>query len=372
MMKVLHIESGRHLYGGAKQVLHIMEGLSRRGVDNLLACPRGAEIAAPARQHGEVVEMRMAGDADAGMALRVFRLVARHRPDIVHVHSRRGADLWGGIGARLARVPVVLSRRVDNREPRWLAGLKYPLYDHVIAISEGIRDVLSDAGLPPARLSCVRSAVDARPFLHDYDKAAYRAAHGLAADTPMVGMVAQLIRRKGHRHLIGALNTVLAAHPRLQVQIFGRGPLEAEIRQWIEAQGLTNSVHLMGFVDDLPARLGCLDVVVHPADMEGLGVSLLQAAAAGVPLLACRSGGIPEVVRHEHNGLLVDAGDVSALSAGLIRLLGDAGLRERLGRAGRELMVREFSIEAMCEGNFAVYRQLLTPDGHALPSSLPA
>lgn len=358
-MKVLHVEAGRHLYGGAKQVLYIVEGLARRGVENLLACPTGAHIACAASAHARVFEMPMKGDVDIGLAFRLRRLIATARPDLVHIHSRRGADLWGGLAARLAGVPCVLSRRVDNPEARWVVAAKYRLYDHVITISDGIRDVLLAEGLAPDRVSCVRSAVDPAPYLIDYDKAGYRAQLGLPADTLLVGIVAQLIARKGHRHLLAALKDVLPHHPHLQVLVFGRGPLEAELRQAIVDQGLAGTLRLMGFVDNLPDILGCLDLLAHPADMEGLGVSLLQASAARVPIIASRAGGMPEAVRDGENGLLIPPGDVPALAAAMNRLLGDAALRARMGEAGRALVLREFSTEAMCDGNLTIYRKVL-------------
>lgn len=358
-MKVLHVEAGRHLYGGARQVLYIMEGLARRGVTNLLACPPGAHIATPAHACARVFELPMKGDVDPGLAWRLKRLIRAERPDVVHLHSRRGADLWGGLAARMAGVPCVLSRRVDNPEARWLVALKYRLYDHVITISEGIRQVLLAEGLAPSRVSTVRSAVDATPYLRDCDKPAFRASLGLPADAPVAGMVAQLIPRKGHRYLLAALQDVLPRHPALQVLVFGRGPLESELRQAIADQGLAGKVRLMGFVDNLPEILGCLDLLVHPADMEGLGVSLLQASAARVPIIATRAGGMPEAVRDEVNGLLIGPGDVAGLAAAMNRLLDDAALRTRMGEAGRALVLDEFSVEAMCEGNLAIYRKVL-------------
>ncbi|MBS0552218.1 MAG: glycosyltransferase, partial [Proteobacteria bacterium] len=177
------------------------------------------------------------------------------------------------------------------------------------------------------------------------------------------GMVAQLIPRKGHRYLLVALKDVLPHHPALQVLVFGRGPLEAELRQAIADQGLAGNVRLMGFVDDLPEILGCLDLLVHPADMEGLGVSLLQASAARVPIIASRAGGMPEAVREGVNGLLIEPGDVAALAAAMNRLLDDSTLRTCMGEAGRKLVLDEFSVDAMCEGNLAIYRRLLQAHG---------
>ena len=115
----------------------------------------------------------------------------------------------------------------------------------------------------------------------------------------------------------------------------------------------------MGFADDLPAQLGCLDLLVHPADMEGLGVSLLQASAARVPIIASRAGGMPEAVVDGENGLLISVGDVAGLAAAMNRLLGDAGLRKQMGDSGWTMVMHDFSVDTLCEGNLAIYKKVL-------------
>lgn len=358
-MKVLHVESGRHLYGGARQVAYILEGLAARGVDNLLACPSSSAIAEAAAPFARVVAMPMGGDGDVALAWRLARLIRAHRPDLAHLHSRRGADIWGGIAARLTNTPCILSRRVDNPEHRAVVALKYRLYDHVITISEGIRQVLLNEGVAPGKVSCVRSAVEADPYLVPVDGAAFRQEFGLPAEALVVGMVAQLIPRKGHRYLLAALPDLLRAFPALHVLIFGQGPLAGELRAACAAPPLAGRVHLAGFRHDLPRWLGGLDLLVHPADMEGLGVSLLQAGAAAVPIIASRAGGLPEAVEDGVTGVLIPPGDIPALGAAMARLLADGDLRRRMGAAGRARILAEFSVDAMVAGNLAVYRKVL-------------
>ena len=358
-MKILHVEAGKHLYGGARQVVYIVEGLAARGVANLLACPAGSEMSRQQPAGVRVLPMKMGGDGDLGLAFRLARLIRAERPDLVHLHSRRGADTWGGLAARLAGVPCVLSRRVDNPESPLAVALKYRLYDHVITISEGIRQVLLAEGLAPRKVSCVRSAVDAAPYLVPVDGAAFRAEFGLPTDALVAGVVAQLIPRKGHRYLLAALPELLRRHPKLQVLIFGQGPLEAELRAEVEAGGLSGAVRFTGFRHDLPRWLGGLDMLIHPADMEGLGVSLLQASAAAVPIVASRAGGLPEAVQDGVTGILCPPGDVAALTAAIDRLAGDPALRARFGAAGRARILAEFSIDAMVDGNLAIYRRVL-------------
>ncbi len=362
-MKVLHVEGGRNLYGGAQQVLYLLQGLAKRGLANALACPAGSEIADAAAPFAEVHTMRMGGDPDIGIVQRLRRCIRLCRPDLVHLHSRIGADVMGGIACRLERVPVVHSRRVDNPESRLAVALKYRLHDRVIAISEGIGRVLLAEGLPKDKLRVVRSAVDVERFDRPCDRERVCAALGVPSHARLVGVIAQLIPRKGHRFLIEALPPLIAEFPPLQVLFFGKGAEERDLTRRIADAGLQDRVRLAGFRDDLPDVLPCLDLLVHPALMEGLGVSLLQAASAGVPIVASNAGGIPEAVRDGLNGILVPPGNAVALEVAIARLLRHPDLARRMGRAGRVLMRNEFSIDAMVEGNLAVYRELLQDDG---------
>ena len=362
-MKILHVEGGRNLYGGALQVLYLVEGLKIRGVENLLACRGGCALALAAAPFAEVHGMHMAGDLDVLLIPRLYRLILAAKPDLVHIHSRIGADVMGGIAARLAGVPIVHSRRQDNPENRWVVALKYRLHDRVVAISEGIGRVLLSEGLPPEKLRCVRSAVKAQPFQQPRDEAWFRAEFRLPEGSLVMGIVAQLIPRKGHRFLLQAMPELRRQFPELHLILFGQGSAEAGIRESIRALGLESCVQLAGFRDDLPRILPCLDLLAHPALMEGLGVSLLQAASVGIPIVASRAGGIPEAVRDGINGLLVQPGNSEDLGRAVARVLGDRELALRLGESGRELVAREFSVDCMVEGNLRVYRELLSACG---------
>ncbi len=359
-MKVLHVESGMHLYGGALQVVFLLRRLKSLPGEHVLICPPGSAVGQAARDAGiRVREVPIRGDADLAFIGRLRRVIAEERPDLIHLHSRRGADLLGGIAARLARVPAVLSRRVDNPEPAWWARRKYRLYAKVITISDGIRQVLLSEGVPAEHVVCVHSSVDTERYRPGGDRAWLRREFGLAEDELAVAMIAQFIERKGHKTLFDAIPAILARHPRTRFLLFGQGPLLEPYRQLVEERGLAERVQLPGFRNDLDRILPCLDLVVHPAFMEGLGVSLLQAAACGVPIVAARAGGIPEAVRDGVNGYLIEPGDSAALAERAIRLLDDPALRSAFGAAGRRLVEMEFSIDAMAAGNMAVYRAVL-------------
>lgn len=361
-MKLLHIETGMNLYGGARQVGFIMEGLQKRGIENLLICPAGSDIEKLAAGFGVQV---LPFNQKKGLGLQLFRdikkALKKYSPDLVHVHSRRlGADLWGGLAAKKLHVPAIISRRVDNPEPRWIVLWKYGLYDRVIAISEGIRQVLIKEGLGPDHVTTVRSAIDINTAKTDCDRAGFEAAFGVKPQNLTIAVIAQLIYRKGHRHLLAVLPEILATSPNLRVIFFGKGAEENALRKTTKELGLEAVVEFAGFRDDLLNWLPCIDLVVHPADMEGLGVSLIQAAASSRPIIAVRAGGMPEIVHHRINGLLVEPGNTSELKKAVSTLLGDDKKRAAFGAAGRTLVEESFTVDAMVDGNLQCYQEIIS------------
>ena len=358
-MKILHAETGRHLYGGALQLALLVNGLEARGCGNLLLCPEGSAVGRAVQGRSRVVAPRLAGDLDPRLPLRLMHAVRLFHPHLIHTHSRRGADYWGGIVAALTGTPAVVSRRVDNPEPVLLARAKYRCYDRVISVSQRIREVLLAAGMPAEKVVCIHSGIDTERYGRSCDRQWFLREFGLEESQRVVAAIAQFIPRKGHRVLVEALPEVVREFPDLRVLLFGRGPSQGELMQLCHRYGLLPHVQFTGFRTDLERILPCLDLVVHPALMEGLGLSLLEAAAAGVPVVASRVGGIPEVVRDGVNGLLVPPADAQALAAAIIRVLREPVLARALGTAGPELVRQNFSAARMVDGNLSVYREVL-------------
>ena len=125
-MKILHVETGRHLYGGPQQVIYLVSALLERGHDCTLVCPPETGVDSAARSAGiHVRNLFCAGDLDLPFAYRLTQYIQATGPDLVHCHSRRGADILGGFAASFADVPAIVSRRVDNTEMRLMAALRY-------------------------------------------------------------------------------------------------------------------------------------------------------------------------------------------------------------------------------------------------------
>ena len=158
-MKILHVETGRHLYGGPHQVIYLLKALRDRGHECTLVCPPDSGIDSAARQEAiPVRNLFCAGDLDLPFAYRLSQYLNSARPDLLHCHSRRGADVLGGLAASFSDVPAVVSRRVDNTELRLLAALRYRPFKKIIAISETIKNVLVERGVDDERIVVIRSA----------------------------------------------------------------------------------------------------------------------------------------------------------------------------------------------------------------------
>jgi len=358
-MRIAHVEAGRHLYGGAAQVGYLLEGLNGRGVENVLLCPEGSELAA-ATSAARVRPLPMRGELDVALLPRLAGELKRLKPDLVHVHSRRGADLYGGFAAALAGIPAVLTRRVDAPEPAAFARFKYRPYRAVVVLSRAIERQLMDAAVARERIVLIPSGVDTQRYRPDAAaRGRLRAAFALSADALVVGVVAQLIERKRHSWLFALLPALLREFPQLTVVCFGRGPLEGRLRAELAERGLQSRVVLAGFRADLPALVPGLDLLAHPASREGLGLSLLEAASAGVPVVACAVGGVPDIVVDGETGMLVPRDDTAAFGQALRALLVSPDERARRGTAARRHVERRFDTARLVAAHHSLYTHLL-------------
>jgi glycosyltransferase involved in cell wall biosynthesis len=359
-MKILHVETGRHLYGGPQQVIYLISALLERGHDCTLICPPESGIDSAARVVGiPVRNLFCAGDLDLPFAYRLTQYLQSSGPDLLHCHSRRGADMLGGLAASFADVPAVVSRRVDNTEMRLLAALRYRPFRKIIAISEAISVVLQEHDVDASRIEVIRSAVDTAQFLDSPNCDAIRSEFGIPADALVLGAAGQLIPRKGHRYLLQAVAGLKQRFPTLRLVIFGDGYLSSQLREQASSLGLGDTVQFAGFRDDLDDFMGCFDVFVHPALAEGLGVATLKAAAAGVPVIGFNAGGLPEAIVNGETGILVPPEDVDALQDAIATLASDRDLRQRMGAAGRKRMQNEFSIDTMVSRHISLYEAVL-------------
>ncbi|MGQ0722677.1 MAG: glycosyltransferase [Candidatus Eiseniibacteriota bacterium] len=356
-MRILHVDPAKTWRGGERQVFLLARELERRGHSNRVAChPRG-ELRARLVSEGLAVDpLPIAGDLDVSAALRTGRLLRRHRPDILHLHTARAHGACG-LGARLAGFhPILVTRRLElSVRGGWFGRGKYArLADHFVAISSAVEDSLVRAGVPPDRVDRIPDGVD----LPDTKDPAVRPQRPWT-----VGTLAAFTDQKDPETWLETIRQVADRLPQARFVWAGEGELRARVEVGIRQAGLAGRVELPGFVDP-DSVWPRIDVLFLPSAFEALGSVTLDAMARGLPVVATAVGGIPEVVRHEREGLLAPRGDAGALARELLRLAGDGELARRLGAAGR-VRAREFEIGRVVDRIVDLYGRLAEQHGGA-------
>lgn len=360
-LRVLHVDLGDRWGGGHRQVLLLARGMQERGLETWVVTRPGSLLARKSREAGlTVLDHPLRAELDPRTTWRLREHLRDVRPHVVHAHESH-ALLVAGFAARTVRPRprVVGHRRVvtpirRNPVSRW----KYVrVPDLLIAVSETVKQVLVADGVPAELIRVVHDGIPLDPL--PAPGTPVRQRIGAAPDTPVVMTLAAANRAKDHSTLIVAARRLAERRDEFRWVVFGTGPRLDELRAEVERDGLGGRLHYLGFDPEARALLPEADAFALPTRSEGLGTSVLDAMAAGVPVVASAVGGVPEIVRHEESGLLVPPGDPAALAVALGRLLDDRALARRLAAGGRE-RVREFDIAGTVAGTEAVYRAIVS------------
>ncbi len=359
-LRVLQVDTAISWRGGEAQVLLLSRGLKSRGHQVGIVAQPGSQLAERARSEGlSVYPLRMRGEGDLWAAFQLGRLIRRFQPHILHLHTSHAHTL-GCVAAKLSPGPkLVVSRRVDfhlRRSP--FKGFKYGSgVKRYLAVSRRIRDVLIEDGVEPRKVEVVYDGLDLTHLkMGDGDE--WRRKFGLGPDGFLVGNVASLAPHKGQTYLLQAAKEVLGSFPEVRFVIVGEGELEGKLKREIKALSLQGKVILTGFQRDIAPLYAALDLFVLSSYLEGLCTSLLEAMFYGVPIVATRTGGIPEIVRDGVNGWLVPPRDAEALAKAIKGLLIDRELARRFSTQGK-IMVRKFRIEETVRKTEEAYQKVL-------------
>lgn len=353
-VKIAHIDTERGWRGGQQQVFSLIEGLRARRWDGIAVVRAGGDL--ERRLQGVIPTMGVSPlmEWSPFVAAAVRRRLLAEGVSLVHAHTGHAVAL-SALTTRGTNIPSIATRRVDfsiGRNPlsRW----KYSRQARLIAISEGVRRVLLADGVAEDRISLVPSGVDFRRF--DNLPALRREDLGVSADALVVGQVAALVPHKDQDNFLRAIAGLTSAHPNLRAVIVGNGELKGSLEALAAELGITGSVRFLGYRADALSCLQRFDVFCLSSWGEGLGTSIIDAMALGVPVAATRAGGIPDLVEDGVTGYLADPRDPAGLAAAIEKALSAPNRREIVASA-RETAAR-FSIDRTVEAMEKVYRAL--------------
>lgn len=350
--------------GGAEQVvIRLAKGVDRRRFEPVIIClDRPGPFATEAEADGiEVVALDKRGPLDVRAVARLARLLRSRRIDVVHTHLW-GANLWGRLAAAAVRVPVVVTteHNVDTWKRSYHLALDRalaPAATHLVAVSGEVRGFYEARGVGRGRWRVVHNGVDVGAAPRRERGEAFRAL-GLDEADRVVGLVCRLVPAKAPEVFLHALALAAARVPALRGLVVGDGPSRAEAEALARRLGLAERVVFAGLRRDVPDLLPGLDALVFSSLREGLSMAMLEAMAAGVPVVATAVGGTPELITHGVTGLLVAPGRPEDLADAVVSLLEDAPAADRLRDAARRRVEERFSVARMIEAHEALYAEV--------------
>jgi glycosyltransferase involved in cell wall biosynthesis len=363
-IRVVHVVEALGLGGLERMVALLARGAAPRFAVEVIALAGGGRVADEMEADGTLVRRLALPNYYPGSVLRAARALVTARPDVVHTHGHF-AGVAGRLAARLVGLPVIVHHLHTHdttlaRRHRRLERLLGRLSRRVICCSEAVAaHARGDLGLPERLLEVVRNGIEAAPEA-TRDEALRRLGQ---PSPPLIGCVGALAPHKGHAILLHAFAALPEAAGRGTLLLAGDGAERPRLETLAGDLGIASRTLFLGERADIRALLPALDLLVAPSiGREGLGVAVLEGMDAGLPIVAARVGGLPEIVADGRTGLLVAEGDSGAFAAAIAALLLDPGWARALGAAGRARVEAEFRAAAMVRRIESIYEVAL--DAH--------
>lgn len=318
--------------------------------------------------------------SDARVLLKLAQIMRRERFDLIHAHTSKPGYLarLAAIGTGIpviyrpacyafhegaGRAQQIITSTLERFAARYLTA-------RIMTVSNDERDMGYRYGVGrEGQVVTIHTGIDPKPFDQPIDRPAVRATLGVPAEAPVVGVVGRLIAQKAPLEFIRAVALVHQQHPTAHFVWVGDGPLERSTKELVHTLGLEAVVHFAGLRRDIPAVLKALDVFVLPSHWEGFSLSVLEAMAAGLPIVASRVTGTSEAVAHGESGIIVTKGAVDEMAQAISSLLADPARAQQFGAKGRERIQQFFTRERMIgqiaqlyDTVYAEYSQQLDPN----------
>jgi glycosyltransferase involved in cell wall biosynthesis len=365
-LRVAHVVQGLEVGGLEKLVIELARRADRQIVLPEIVCTDSiGQLASRYPLEVRVSTVRARPGFDWRAVMRLARHFWRSKTDIIHSHNQR-AQYLSTLAGLVARVPVLINTRHGMYLPTTRRGtlrrrtLAMPSHA-VVAVSSAAHDQAVQVDrIPPSKVRTIVNGTDIAATR--LTRSAARATLGLDDDALVIGAVGRLAAEKDYASLVAAFRQVRTQVPHVVAAILGDGPLLRELSEAARAHGCSE-LRFFGYREDAVALLSAFDMFVQPSLSEGIALAVIEAMAAGLPVIATSVGGNPEALGNGDAGILVPARDIDALASAITALAHDAGRRNRLAEAGRRRAETYFSIEATARAYEQLYLELVRRRG---------
>ena len=360
-LKIVHVDTGMSLRGGQRQLLNLARRLRERGHGQIIVCREESELETRARAEGfTCFALPLHDPAYAHGILQLRRHLQVAPCDLLHAHDGRGQTVaWlASIGMRVRR--VACRRVIFLPKRRWTHRLKYSdTCDAIVTVSDFIRQLLIRSQVPESMIELIPDGIEIPAELPSLTRRAEaRARWGYGEVEFLVGHLGAFTREKGQEVALEAFRLLTERLPQARLLLAGEGPTLRDLEIVQMREGLGDRVRFCGAIENPAQFFPALDLFVMPSKSEGLGSSALMAMSYGLPVVASRVGGLPEIVEEARTGWLVEPASPSALANAILAAAGDRARLKQWGLNGRE-RARQFSIDIMVDRTEALYCRLL-------------
>lgn len=358
---ILHIDTETGWRGGERQLFLLAEGLKKHKIPQLILCKPGSALETRANDVGlPTVTLPLKGEWDFGSVKALQELIVSKGIKLIHAHTAKAHSIAWMAKAKHPQVKLVVSRRVDFRlRKNWFSKRKYvsDRVDLYLSVSNRIREILIMDGIDPAKVVTVYSGIDLGVSKKTSDVSYLRKEFNLSKDELIIGNIAALVDHKDQKTLLNALSKV-ETDKKYKVLIVGEGELRKELERLASEKKLLDKVIFTGFRTDISELLSLFDIFTLTSKEEGLGTSVLDAMASGLPIVATNGGGIAEMLTEGKGAFVSPVGDVIALASSYKTLLEDPKVRKSMGAFNKE-SVKRFSVKNTIKKTELAYYSLL-------------
>lgn len=369
---ILYIHGVAAVGGAERDLLAILRTLDRRDWEPHVACPSEGQFSNLMVQAGVVLHpmvlppwRKWFSPFVRWVAVNKLRILLEQlKPALIHVN-----DIWwvpqtleAVYGRPGLRIPVVAHVRQEI-EPEKVGRYRLQELDAVIAISRHVERALIAGGVDQRTVRTIYSGIDrVRSGAEMLERTTIYRSAGLPNEAVLLGTVAHLFPRKGYDVMLKALPSIIRTLPAVHYVVIGTGDgsYEQRLRELSAELGISDHVHFVGFQQDVNPFLEAMSLYVHPARMEGFGIAVVEALAAGKAVVATNVGGLPEVVEEGETGLLVAPDDPQALTAAVLSLLRDDGRRRAMGERAVKWVRERFDLRASVRAMERFYQDVLS------------